>query len=299
MTCILRKIFFSILLVTPFASQQGWANTELNTPNFSYQFAMVRDLSPSFEQSLKSNPPLKPIDLQLAKQQHEHYIQILKELVPHVICLEGDIDHPDCNFVEDTALIINDTAVISRMGAVERRGEEKLVNETLMNLGMKKIIHLDAPCTMDGGDILYTGKHLFVGLSHRTNDHALCRLKEIFQGAVEVIGIPVLGGLHLKSAITLFDSETLIVADTNTGRKIQEDINAFTASPYAFVFVPDDVASNVLRIGSHLIIQEGFPASEAILKDLCEQKTVEMIKINMSELIKADGALTCGSLLFN
>ncbi len=240
-----------------------------------------------------------PIDLNLAKLQHENYIELLEKLVPKVFRLKADPNHPDCNFIEDTAIIVDNIAVISRMGALERRGEEIPVAHTLKELGMKNIIHIQSPGTMDGGDILYTGKHLFVGLSKRTNEYALNQLKEIFQDKVEVIAIPVTEGLHLKSVISLFDSKTLIVAATPAGMKIQSNIELSTNNDYLFVSVPESIASNVLRIGSSLIVQEGFPASETILQDLCNQKLVTLIKINMSELIKADGALTCGSLLFN
>lgn len=275
---------------------------EKTNPNIffpCYNFALVRNLANSFKDSLKLNQPLLPIDLDLAKQQHEKYIQLLETLVPSVIRLKADQNHPDCNFIEDTAIIVDNIAVISIMGAVARRDEEIPVANALKKLGIKNIACIQFPSTMDGGDVLYTGKHLFVGLSDRTNEHALNQLKNIFQNKVAVIGIPVTQGLHLKSIITLFDSQTLIIADTPAGMHIQEKIALSTPNDYNFVTVPESIAANVLRIGSTLIVQEGFPTSEAILQNLCDQKLVTLVKINMSELIKADGALTCGCLLFN
>lgn len=293
----LRNLYSYAIFISICPSLYGQLTSSTDSP--FYQFALVRDLSDSFEDSLKLNPPIIPIDLNLAKQQHENYIELLEKLVPKVIRLEADLNHPDCNFIEDTAIIVDDIAVISRIGALERRGEEIPVAHALNELGIKNIIHLQSPGTMDGGDILYTGKHLFVGLSKRTNEYALNQLKEIFQDKTEVIGIPVTEGLHLKSVISFFDSKTLIVAATAAGMKIQSNIELSTNGDYLFVSVPESIASNVLRIGSSLIVQEGFPASETILQDLCNQKFVTLIKINMSELIKADGALTCGSLLIN
>ena len=274
------------------------ANDQTNL-NINYQFALVRNLSSSFENSLKLHQPLLPIDLNLATQQHENYIHLLEQLIPTVVHVDADPSHPDCNFIEDTAIIVNDIAVISRMGAAERQGEEIAVQITLESIGTKYITHIQAPGTMDGGDVLYTGKHLFVGLSRRTNECALNQLKEIFQDTLEVVGITVNEGLHLKSVISLFDHETLVVADTPVGIEIRNLIDSETNSSYTFVLVPDSTASNVLRIGSTLIVQDGFPASEKILQDYCNQKNVKLVNINMSELIKADGALTCGSLLFN
>lgn len=283
-----------LFCIYPSISFYGQTN---NIPN--YRFALVRDLSDSFESSLKLNPPPLPIDINIAKQQHENYIGLLEKLIPDVIRIDADPDHPDCNFIEDTAIIVGDITVISRMGAPERRGEEGPIASVLDKLGVRNIIHLRAPATMDGGDILYTGKHLFVGLSHRTNDYALDQLREIFEGKMAVIGIPVTEGLHLKSAISLFDSETLVVADTPAGMAIRHEIEISTGTVYTFVLVPDTTASNVLRIGSSLVVQDGYYPSEAILQQLCDEKSVTLYKINMSELIKADGALTCGSLLFN
>lgn len=265
----------------------------------SYRYALVRELSGAFENSLKLHPPPIPIDINLARQQHENYIHVLQKLVQEVVRIEADPNHPDCNFIEDTAIVVCDTAVISILGAIERQGEEVPVAQALEKLGVKNIFHLQSPGTMDGGDIMYTGKHLFVGLSRRTNESALEQLKEIFKGKLEVIGIPVFEKLHLKSVVSHFDSETLVVAATTTGKEIQTLIELSTNNEYTFVQVPDTTASNVLRIGSTLVVQEGFPESEKILQDLCNRKQINMIKICMSELIKADGALTCGSLLFN
>jgi len=262
-------------------------------------YALVRDLADSFEESLKLNPPPIPIDLKLAKQQHETYIDLLKMLIPNVIRINADENHPDCNFIEDTAIIVGDTVIISRMGALERRGEEEPVILALEKLGMKNLIRIESPGTLDGGDILYTGKHLFAGLSSWTNEMALNQLKEIFQGKVDVIGVPVTEGLHLKSLLTRFDQETLVIADSPGGRSLQEKIEQEIGECYNFVYVPDSVSSNVLKIGSNLVVQRGFPKSEKILQDLCDRKKVDLFSINLSELIKADGALTCGSLLFN
>lgn len=293
---IFKIITYSIFFIfTPIVS-----NIKIPSDiSFFYKFAIVRNLSDAFENSLKLNPPIIPIDFNLAKEQHENYINLLKKLVPNVIELEADQNHPDCNFIEDTAIIIGDITVISRMGAIERRGEEIAVADILKALGNKKIIYIQAPGTMDGGDILYTGKHLFVGLSHRTNKDALKQLKEIFHDTIEVIGISVTQGLHLKSLISCFDSQTIIIADTDAGKEIQNNIESSTNATYKFISIPEPIASNVVRIGSTLIIQEGFLQSEKIFQKLCDENLITLVKLNMSELIKADGALTCGSILFN
>lgn len=263
----------------------------------SYRLAFVRELSDSFEESLKLSPPPVPIDLDLAKQQHENYIQLLKSLLEEVIVIPGDPHHPDCNFIEDTAIIVENNSVISLMGAFERRGEELPVALAIEKLGTKNITYIEAPGTMDGGDILYTGSHLFVGLSRRTNAEALQQLKDIFHGKVDVIGIPVEEGLHLKSILSQFDQHTLVIADSESGQSVQNLISEATNDAYAFIQVPDTIASNVLRIGSTIIVQEGFPDSEVLLRKNSDAMHLNLVTINMSELIKADGALTCGCIL--
>lgn len=267
--------------------------TFLSVTANEYQMALVRELSPQFENSLKKKPPKEPIHLEKAIQQHNHYIEILQQLVPFVLVIQGDPNYPDCNFIEDTAIIVGKTAVISSMGAESRRGEELAVHAVLQHY-IPEIHLLEKPALMDGGDILYTNKHLIVGLSERTNIQAYFALKEIFKEKVEVIAIPVTEGLHLKSILSYFAEDTLIVADTPAGERIREALPG-----YQFIKVPDPVSSNALRISSTLLIQEGYPESERILEAACQQEGLQLIKINMSELIKADGALTCGSLLFN
>jgi dimethylargininase len=250
---------------------------------------------------LKQHPPLVPIDVQLAKKQHQAYLQIINELVPHVIQVEPDERHPDCCFIEDTAIVLKDVAVIGLLGSTERRGEEVQVREAIQRVGIQKIHEIKPPGVLDGGDVLFTGKDLLVGLSKRSNYEALEQLKEIFQGIFPVYGIPVIEGLHLKSFMSAFDSQTLIVGASQAGAYAAEEIRKQPAfkENYSLVFVPDPVASNVLRIGSTLIMQEGFPTTEVILRDLCEKHQMRLVKLNMSELIKADGALTCCSILFH
>ncbi len=298
MASFVQNLFFFGVFI--FVSMSRCCYWQVPDPDFpSYRFAMVRELSSSFEDSLKLNPPAVPIDLNLAKQQHENYIQLLQGQLKQVIQLKADSNHPDCNFIEDTAIIVGDIAVISRMGAVDRQGEEIEVAQAIANHGTKSILFIQSPGTMDGGDILYTGKHLFVGQSCRTNAFAFQQLKEIFQGIVEVVEIPVVEGLHLKSVVSFFDSDTLVVASSKAGTAVQSMISQVTNNAYTFIEVPDSVASNVLRIGPTLIVQDGFPDSQIILQELCNSKQVNLVTINMSELIKADGALTCGCLLFN
>ncbi len=260
---------------------------------------LVRKLPDSFEKCLKQSPAPVPASTQLAKDQHEAYVQALNTLVPNVISIEPDENHPDCCFIEDTAIVVGDTVVICRMGALERRGEEIQVRSEFQRLGVKNLFEIETPGMLDGGDVLFTGRDLIVGISKRTNRDAVDQLEKIFEGKVPVYGIPVIEGLHLKSIISAFDSQTLIVGASRAGAYIAEDLQRHPGlkERYSLIFVPDPIASNVLRVGSSLFVQDGFPASESILQSLCDKHQVSMKKLNMSELIKADGAMTCCSIL--
>ncbi len=266
-------------------------------PCYYYENALVRQMSKEFTNSLKRHAPDKPINVALAAKQHQAYSNLIAQLVKTTTELQADTDHPDCNFIEDTAIIACGKAVISRMGAKERRGEEIAVRQVLSGMESTQIHELQAPATMDGGDILNTGRHLFVGISSRTNSEAVKQLSEIFDPQLSVISIQVGDTLHLKSIISLFDADTIVVSDDPDVRAIITQIQEKT-SKYNFLLFPDRVAANVLRINDTLIIQDGFPKSEAILRKKAEESKLNIVVLQMSELIKADGALTCGSLLF-
>lgn len=259
--------------------------------------AILRELSPEFSESLKQHEPHEPIDVGLAQKQHENYVRIVKELVGESTILPSAPHHPDSNFIEDTAIIVGRRAVISRMGARSRRGEEEAVRKVLQRFPFEEIHEMTPPATMDGGDILSTGKHLFVGLSSRTNEAAVKQLEEFFSHEISVVALPVEGSLHLKSLMTLLTENVLVVSDDSEGRKLAALLHE-RAPSYEFLFVPDRVAANVVRIGDHLLIQSGFESSEAVLRARAQKEGLEVVSLEMSELIKADGALTCGSLLF-
>ena len=275
--------------------------------NFDFTHALVRGLSPAFEQSLQQHPPPEPIDMKLAHEQHQRYIDVLHSLVS-VIEVPADAALPDCNFIEDTALILNDSLVLSHPGAVTRRGEVIGVDSALRTheFAFRRRLQLASPCLLDGGDVLFTGRHLFVGISSRTNMEACQQLSAWFAGptsaesanrsAFTVHPIPVTDGLHLKSILSILADRVLVIDSSPAASKMRDVISSIDPS-YRFVVVPDKEASNVLRVKDTLLIQDGFPQSELILRKAAEEFKLKVVTLKMSELIKADGALTCGSLL--
>lgn len=260
---------------------------------FSYRYAITRGISPNFERAEKQLAPTEAVDLALAKRQHDTYVEVLRSVIPNVIELPPLTDFPDCCFVEDPAVVIEDKAFINRLGAPSRRGEEPSIAECLEDLGLK-VFPLDAPALSDGGDCLYTGRHLFLGLSHRTNREALEAIKSLPLGC-EVVGVSVPEGLHLKSFVSQFDEEVILASACEAGLMIAAQLEAYG---YRTVRIPEQaVCANVLRIGNHIVMQGGFPESAATIQSLCTEYRLDSQVLKMSEFIKSDGALTCCSIL--
>ena len=262
------------------------------------RIAMVRPLPTTFEAALTQHPPEEPLNVDLAREQHENYTEVLRGLVRKVLVVPSDEASPDCCFIEDTAIVLGSTVIMTLMGADSRRDEMGPVLKIFQQIvaaGVRLRIHLlQEPATLDGGDVLQMGNKLFVGLSERSNEAALVQLRKIVD--MPVVSVPVVGGLHLKSVLSAIDDKTLVVADSPEARAMGEKIvGALPGS--RMIAVPDTVCANVVRLGTSLLVQAGFPQSEEILGEKCRELGLKMVPVCMSELIKADGALTCCSII--
>ncbi|KAF6251148.1 dimethylarginine dimethylaminohydrolase 1 [Scenedesmus sp. NREL 46B-D3] len=275
--------------------------------------ALVRGLARSFRDSLKLAPAAEQqlIDMAKAHEQKQAYVQLLRGLLHDVIEVPADDAHPDCVFIEDAAVVVGRTAVIANIGATERQGEEAPVAAALQQLGYQRR-PLQPPATLDGGDVLQLPdcSIILVGLSARTNAAALEQMQGHLPQHV-VHGVPVEHGLHLKSAVTALDGATLLFSDDAAGRAISKAIQQLpgfgSGSVWQHIMVPDAAAANVLllegqqqhqRRQRHVVMQEGCSQSEALLEQLCAERGLLLHKLpRMTEIAKADGALTCCSIL--
>lgn len=204
-------------------------------------------------------------------------------------------------------MVAGRAAVVSRIGAASRQGEEAAVATALAKLGYA-VSRLAPPATLDGGDVLQLpgSTHVLVGLSKRTNAEGVAQLAAALPDRA-VHGVPLPQGLHLKSLLTALDDRTLLVADTAAGRALSASLAAhpaLTKGPQAspgwqHVFVPDPVCANVLLLGSRQVVtQHSDPATEALLDELCANHGLQLHRLpRATEFIKADGALTCCSIL--
>lgn len=261
--------------------------------------AIVRPPAPSFAAGL-TTATLGAPDYELALSQHEAYCAALEQCGLTLIRLEADPDFPDSTFVEDTAIVTERGAILTRPGAPSRAGEVESMRSVLAN-HFPFLQSIRAPGTLDGGDVAEAGKNFFIGISDRTNQSGAEQLAEILRSigyTSNLIDIRHLSGkqlapgaisgglLHLKSGIAYLGDNRLAVIDSLA------DCEDFSA--YELVRVEDSeaYAANCVRINHHLILASIGVAFERKLRGL----RYRTITLEMSEFQKMDGGLSCLSL---
>jgi dimethylargininase len=282
----------------------------------TYNFAITRDVPSSFPNALShyynahdtATEEPTAISLEQARQQHEQYVKTLRTCVP-TLCLPPLEEHADSVFVEDTVVAIGDTAVITKPGHPSREGEVDTIKDILQRLGMNVLDMRSDFADMvsgmgvlcDGGDVLYTGRHLFVGLSKRTNQQAVDMLQQVFQGVTTTIAVPMDGdeALHLKSVVTHMDAHTLVAP---VGAWVDDWLKDMSASElgYDVIRVPQVEACNIVTVNGSVLAQDvNCKSSRGILEAAAIQRNLQLKFVNTSEFAKVDGALTCCSVLLS
>jgi len=250
--------------------------------------AITRDVSPRFNECEITHIERTPIDVGIACVQHHQYMQALKTLGCNVIELPAESDLPDSVFVEDTAFILPEVAVITRPGANSRKPETESIIRALTPL--IKLLRLREPASLDGGDVLVLGKQIYIGLSSRSNQNAIDQLNELLNDyGYSVTGLQMQDCLHLKSAVTRVDDATLLIHSNWVDTHHFEDFN------HIEVDLSEPFAANCLPIGDSIIFPTDFPKTRAKL----EEAGFKVLAVDVSELAKAEGAVTCCSLVIN
>jgi dimethylargininase len=247
--------------------------------------AIVRPPGPDFERGITTSS-LGPPDYEKALGQHAAYCDALTSCGLELISLEPDPNFPDCPFVEDTAVVTAEIAVIARPGDPRRRGEEADIAGVLA--GYRRLEQIESPGTLDGGDVLDAGNRFFIGLSGRTNEEGARQLTAILESIGHTVSIVPAGPmLHLKSAVN-YAGGALAVA--------RQLARADCFAEYERIAVPDEesYAANCLYVNGRLIMAAGFPRTKELLGGLGH----EIIELEMSEFMKMDGGLTCLSIRF-
>lgn len=249
--------------------------------------AMTREVSASLARCELSFVPRTGIDLARARDQHAAYREVLAALGCEVLALPEQPAMPDAVFVEDVAVVTDEVAVMTRPGAPSRRREGESVAAVLGNY--RPLHAIVAPGTLDGGDVLRIGRRVFVGESARSNAHGIAQLRAILGAhGHQVEAVAARGCLHLKSAVTALDDRTVLLQPGWIARE------PFAAYRIVEVDPGEEHAANVLRVGDAVVSPACFPRTHARIR----AAGVDVVTVDVSELQKAEGAVTCCSLVF-
>lgn len=258
---------------------------QMKTPKGSH--AIVREVPNAFERALRSKEPETPIDVARARAQHERYCEALQTLGLTLLRLSADERFPDCPFVEDTAVVLGEGAIIANLGAPSRRGEEQAVAEALAEY--MELYEIVEPARLDGGDVLSIARTLFVGLSGRTNRAAAEQLDALLRSdGYEVVAVSVREVLHLKSACTYLGGDILVHLPGHL------DDEAFSKFERIIVPPQEAPAANCLAVNGRVLVPAGAPRTRAHI----EAAGFEVLELDISEAAKAGGGLTCSSIIF-
>ena len=249
--------------------------------------AITRAVSTALADCELSFVDRSPIDVSRARAQHDGYVQALRSLGCEVIELPAQDALPDSVFVEDVAIVVDEVAVMTRPGAASRRAEGESVAPVLARY--RELRRIEAPGTLDGGDVLRIGRDVYVGASARSNAEGIAQLRAALAPfGYRVQAVATRECLHLKSAVTQVAEDTVLInpdwlEDGAFARYRQIQIDPVEAH-----------AANALRIGAGLVYPDCFPRTLARLREAGIAVTV----VDVSELQKAEGAVTCCSLVF-
>jgi dimethylargininase len=251
------------------------------------RIAITRQVSPAINRCELTHIAREPIDYERARAQHKQYEDALRSLGMQVITLDAEADLPDSVFVEDVALVLDECAIMLNPGAASRRPEVATVEKALAPF--REIFRVRLPATVDGGDILRVGKKIYVGLSGRSTENAVGQIRDILEPrGYQVWGVSVTGCLHLKSAVTQVSEDTLLINPAWVSK------DNFPGMHFIEVDPAEPYAANAVLVESAIIYPSSFPRTRTKL----EEAGIHPLLVEADELAKAEGAVTCCSLIF-
>jgi dimethylargininase len=249
--------------------------------------ALTRQVSPSFASCELTFLERQPIDVAKAILEHRNYEACLSELGANVTSLPADPAFPDGVFVEDAAIVLDEVAIITRPGAESRRGETESIARALSDF--RELRYIREPATLEGGDVLFVGRTLYVGLSRRTNREGVAQLADIVDlFGYQVVPVEVTGCLHLKSGACWAGGDVILA------NREWVDIEKFRDFRIIDVSEEEPSAADVLPIGGTLLVPSNFVRTGELL----QAAGINVRPIDVSELQKAEAGVTCMSLLF-
>ena len=249
--------------------------------------AITRPISPRMAECELTCRDRTPIDVELARRQHRAYEKALAEVGCLLLPAPAAPEHPDAVFVEDTAIVLDEVAVATRPGASSRRGEVEGVVSVLERF--RPIRRIEEPGTIDGGDVLRIGRTLFVGRSTRTNETGIDALGRIAgEQGYSVRAVDFRGCLHLKSAATRIGPDAILANPELVDPAVFEVSRVIEVDP------AEPEAANALEIAGVLLL----PAEHVRTGARLAAAGFEARAVSMTEVGKAEGGVTCCSLVF-
>jgi len=249
--------------------------------------AITRAVSASLASCELTWLPREPIDIAKAIEEHHAYERCLARLGARVISLPALDAHPDAVFVEDPAIVLDEVAFITTMGAESRRGERESLAAALAPF--RPLIHMRDPAKLEGGDVMRVGRHLFAGLSARTDEAGVAQLaEELAPFGYHVHPVELRGCLHLKSACCCIGDDCILIN--------RDWVDMALLARYRLIDVADSEpgAANALRVGDTVVMPNAYPATASILR----AAGFQVVTLDMTEMMKAESGVTCSSLLF-
>jgi dimethylargininase len=249
--------------------------------------AITRAVGPTLASCELTWHAREPIDIDKAIQQHREYENSLRALGIRVISLPAQPDLPDAVFVEDPLVVFDEVAIVTRMGALSRRAESETLAAAISPF--RRVRRLAEPATLEGGDVLRAGREVFVGLSSRTNEAGIAQLAaEVEPLGYRVHAVEVTGCLHLKAACCSIGDNAILA------NRSWVDVAPFRG--FSIVDVPENepASANVLRIGGTVLMAAAHRETAGILRS----RGLEIRTVDISELMKAEAAITCSSVIF-
>lgn len=245
---------------------------------------MVREPGNSYSRCISCHPLKASIDLGRARSQHAEYRKALRDLGLEVITVPRDDANADSCFVEDNAVVRGKRALMCRMARKSRRNEVEAVADLLGQY--LQIAHATPPATVEGGDVIHFEDRLISGVSQRTNPAGVSQMSEWL--GVKVDSIRDLGMVHLKSYVTYLGRNTLIASSRFAKHELFKQ--------FTVIELPDKeaYAADTLAIGDTVLMASGRPAAQMLVK----QAGFKVVSLDVSEIEKCEGALTCLSILF-
>ncbi len=250
--------------------------------------ALAREVSRSIAQCELTHVARTPIDLDTARAQHASYLDALETLGVRVVRLPELEGYPDAVFVEDTVLALDEVAVLTRPGAASRRGEVEAMADAIAPFRPR--VRIEAPATLDGGDVLRLGRTLYVGRTGRTSEGGIVALRALVAPfGYSVQEVAVAGALHLKTAVTQVAPDRILVNPAWVDASVFDGYDAWSVDP------AEPFAANAVLVNGAVIHSTAFPRTQELLR----ARGIRVVGVDASELAKAEGGVTCCSVLFD